>query len=159
MHVRGPAHCGTIPRMRWPWTTSIALCLLLAGCGVDRPAASAVPLPQLEQIDGSMEWRGRLPCADCDGIETALRLRHGNAYDDYQLVEVYLSGDDGLRFAETGMWERQGNLIRVRPDDGGSRVYAVMADGHLRPSYDDGQAIRDRDTIRLQPVAPRSRRP
>jgi copper homeostasis protein (lipoprotein) len=52
---------------------------------------------------------GTLPCADCAGVRTDLRLyRSGNTPSGFALRETYLGTRDGNRsFERTGRWQQQ----------------------------------------------------
>lgn len=125
--------------------------LLLAGC--DGAQHATVPLPQLEQAGGRMQWRGQLPCADCDGIDVQLQLVHAADGDAYRLVEVYRLGDDGVRFVERGHWRRDGDLIRIQAQDGSRRTFALQPDRSLRLSDAHGRAVPDRVRYPLRPLS------
>ncbi len=127
--------------------------LLLGGCGGATPAT--VPLPQLEQAGGRMEWRGLLPCADCDGIQVQLQLLRAAGDDEYRMVEVYLTGDGGARFVEGGRWHRDGDLIRIAGEDGDRRTYALLPDRSLRISDARGRPLPRRERNLLRPLPPR----
>jgi copper homeostasis protein (lipoprotein) len=131
------------------------LVLWLAGCGWDHapvaPAAKALP------SDGRIEWQGLLPCADCDGIQTQLSLLRNGDLRSYTLTETYLAEDGDARFIDNGRWRRDGELLRLRGDSGGVRVYALLPDGRLQPRDDRGRAFLPRDGDFLEPVAVRSR--
>lgn len=133
---------------------ALASLLLLGGCGGAAPAT--VPLPQLEQAGGGrMEWRGLLPCADCEGIQVQLQLRRAAGDDEYRMVEVYLTGDGGARFVEGGRWRRDGDLIRIAGEDGDRRTYVLLPDRSLRISDARGRPLPQRERNLLRPLPPR----
>lgn len=127
--------------------------LLVQGC--TRGPQQTVPLPALERAGGQMAWRGELPCADCDGIDTRLLLRRATDAGQYRLVETFVTGESGARFVDDGGWQRDGDLIRTRGEDGSRRVFALQPDGSLRPSSADGASLPNRETARLRPVSAR----
>ena len=96
--------------MQFPWVRSSILCaslaLLLSGCaassnkGAELQAAS--PASDLAGV-----YEGMLPCADCEGIRTALYLR---ASGTYTRVSHYL-GTDGA-FDDGGKWSLEGGKLR-----------------------------------------------
>ena len=128
----------------------LAACCLLAACDVGRPPASA-PQP-LDGGDGRIEWRGTLPCADCDGIEVQLMLERAGAARRYELVETYMAEEGAARFAETGEWRQQGELIELAGERGVARRYAVLADGRLQPRDARGRAFSRREGDVLVPA-------
>jgi copper homeostasis protein (lipoprotein) len=135
--------------------TALSLCMaafLLAACDVSRVPAEA-PLPAISQEDGRVEWRGVLPCADCDGIETLLVLERRGQARRYDLVETFLAARDGARFAESGQWRMQGAALSLDGEGGASRHYVLLPDGRLQPQDGRGRPFRLRGDV-LLPVEP-----
>lgn len=124
---------------------------LLAACNPARPPAD-VPLPQLEQDEGRVEWRGSMPCADCDGIETLLVLERRGGARRYDLVETFLAEPGGARFAESGQWRQEGGMISLEGESGALRRYALLADGRLQPRDVRGHAFPPREGDYLVPA-------
>ena len=94
------------------------LFLLLAAVatGCMRPDEGA-PLPlRHDAMDaGVAEWRGRLPCADCEAIDTRLVLEQADGHRSYRLVEVYVAVDGSQSFDEAGEWRLDdGAVARIR---------------------------------------------
>lgn len=128
------------------------LCMVLAACGADRVDAPPAAIAPVEKGDASVEWRGRLACADCEGIDTRLMLvRSGNARS-FLLTETYLA-DGGARFVTRGQWQRERNLLRLDSDQGARMAYAVLADGRLQPSDLHGRNVQASTSDVLLPVA------
>ena len=71
-----PPACGTIGGMRRLRTLLFALLLagLATGCGRGPDVDADATLPGLDAGEGAVEWRGSLPCADCQAIDTRLVL-------------------------------------------------------------------------------------
>jgi uncharacterized lipoprotein NlpE involved in copper resistance/heat shock protein HslJ len=104
------------------------VCLLatvLAGC-LPRAAGGAGPLarpPDAHSSRDSLDWAGTyagvLPCADCPGIETRLRLEADGSYEltsryqDRQMAPLSASG----RFA----WNAAGSAIALEAKGGGMK--------------------------------------
>ena len=114
---------------------------VLAGCdgppsGPRDPAASATPA-----ATSRMEFRGRRPCVDCAGIDAWLRLEQEGEVRRYALVERYLATGGERRFEERGDWTSVGDLLRMRSDEGGLRVYARMPDDSLHARASDGAPL------------------
>lgn len=123
------------------------LALWLTGCS--REVTPAVPiLPG----DGQIAWQGLLACVDCEGIQTQLVLVRSGAQRDYTLTETYLAQDGGARFSQSGHWQRERELLRLRGDSGDMRVYALLADGRLQPRDAHGREFRPREADFLVPV-------
>ena len=73
-----------------------------------------------------------LACADCDGIDTRLRLARGNGVvAQYELVEAYLDGEGAEYSREEGRWRRDGRILRLQPTGGGERLYTIDGAGNL----------------------------
>lgn len=136
-------------RLAWPLCLSLAVA---AGCDGGAPAPSPhPPVPPLG--DGpSLQWRGLLACADCDGIDMQLQLQRADARR-YELVELFLVRDGEERFLERGLWTREGQFLRLRADDGATRVFAIEADGRLSVRDPDGE-MPDGPPRLLEPVTP-----
>lgn len=88
-----------------------------------------------------MEFSGERDCVDCDGIESWLRLEQVGKARRYRMVEVYYGHDHDRRFEDTGEWNTQGELLRLRSSLGGERVYARMDDGVLQARGSHGQQL------------------
>ena len=139
-HNRGMPHC--FPR-RYP-QRCLAAVLLLALTACERApsqadAGGAAPdFAGNLQGDAAMEFRGRRPCVDCIGIDAWLRLEQRGGKQRYELVERYLAVDGERRFDDAGEWRAEDDLLRLRSDDGGERVYARMPDDSLLARADKG---------------------
>lgn len=125
-----------------------ALLAGLAGCE-RAPPKPTVPLPALDAGNGRIEWRGVLPCADCDGIQTSLQLQRTGTQRGYRLIEIFVDGNTGARFVDSGHWLREGDLIRTVANDGSPRVYGLNADGALQPRDARGRAFAQHDDALL----------
>lgn len=129
------------------WSAALALAALLAltGCGRDEsdpaestapPAPSADAAPPIDSLDAI--WQGVLPCADCDGIQTRLRLVADAQGRRYELQETYLADDGGEAFAGQGDWSEETSTIHDQPTvvyrldvQGANRWFSVQPDGAL----------------------------
>ncbi|MEO6226596.1 MAG: copper resistance protein NlpE N-terminal domain-containing protein [Thermomonas sp.] len=121
-----------------------AACVLLAlvGCDVGKPASPATTSQAAaSNITSGMEFSGERECVDCDGIESWLRLEQSGKTQRYRMVEVYYGQGHERRFEDTGDWSTQGELLRLRSNQGGERVYARMDDGVLQARGAHGQNI------------------
>nr|WP_278991909.1 copper resistance protein NlpE N-terminal domain-containing protein [Plesiomonas shigelloides] len=79
-------------------------------------------------------YQGVLPCTDCDGIDTRIRLN-----DDGSFVETdtYLQGRSGQLFADYGRWTRQGEKLILTSSNGDVQSYQVRPDSILMLDQDD----------------------
>lgn len=74
-------------------------------------------------LDWEGEYVGVVPCADCEGIATAIRLSQD---ETYSLTMEYL-GKDGNPVKKEGAfaWNDTGNIITLSNVDGGASKYLV----------------------------------
>ena len=131
--------------MSKPLILSLTAWLVLAACGPTPTEPSAPEKPStLTQhsapadaklaavADGhnsanSLDWagvyKGVLPCANCEGIETSLTLKMDNSY---QLSTTYL-GKDAMPFKQQGSfeWDTKGSMIRLLNQKDGPALYKV----------------------------------
>jgi hypothetical protein len=130
-------------------------CLLaasLAGCH-GKPAPQAPAAQARLDVDGEIQWRGAWPCADCDGIDAQLVLRRAGDRNTYSLAETYRLSGQGARFVETGRWQREGALLRLRGDGASMRVYALLADGRLEARDLHGAPLAQASAAPMLPVS------
>lgn len=127
---------------------TLAALLALAGCGRNDtgtdPAATAPPAPASGDATapatsvGDSTWQGVLPCADCDGIQTRLRLVADDQGRRYELQETYLAQDGGEVFEGQGAWTEetavlggQATVVYRLDLEGASRWFSLQPDGAL----------------------------
>ncbi|MFS8137070.1 MAG: copper resistance protein NlpE N-terminal domain-containing protein [Thermomonas sp.] len=123
------------------FATGVVL-LALVGCDVGKPPSpTATPQVGASNSTSGMEFSGERACADCDGIESWLRLEQSGKTQRYRMVEVYLGQGHERRFEDTGQWSAQGDLLRLRSSQGGERTYARMDGGVLQARGAHGQRI------------------
>jgi hypothetical protein len=132
----------------WP------LLAALAGCHGKPPVAATNTAAQARlDVDGEIQWRGAWPCADCDGIDAQLVLRRAGDRNTYSLTETYRVSGRGARFVDTGTWQREGGLVRLRGDGASLRVYALLADGRLEARDTHGAPLHDTTAAPMLPVS------
>lgn len=75
-----------------------------------------------DAIDWEGEYKGIVPCEDCDGIETAIFLGYDNTFTQ-SLLYIGKGGtyESGGIFA----WDKSGNVIELKFDDGSTAKYKV----------------------------------
>lgn len=135
-----------MPFPRWSAALALATLLALAGCGrneTDPAASTAPPTPSADAAPSMAQsldaiWQGVLPCADCDGIQTRLRLLADAQGRRYELQETYLAEDGGEVFDGQGGWSEETAVINGQPTEvyrldvqGASRWFSVQPDGAL----------------------------
>lgn len=128
-----------VPTSRPHRLLPLSLAALLAACGPadrqddsgDAPAGTAVPA---DTGDFDRQWFGVLPCADCDGIQTRLRLLREGDERHFELEERYLGGELVPSFSQQGTWQEGGEaghrLYVLDPDGAGLRLL-LLEDGSL----------------------------
>jgi uncharacterized lipoprotein NlpE involved in copper resistance len=118
-----------IARLRW----SLACCAIaVLACACGDASRTPARTPDAFGTDAVLAWQGVVACADCDGIDTRLRLQRGTgAAAQYQLVEAFLDEAGAEYFREEGRWERQGAILTLHAQAGGVRRYRIEGDGAL----------------------------
>lgn len=78
-------------------------------------------------LDWSGEYHGVLPCADCEGIETTVRL---NQDKTFTITEEYLKKPT-LVIESKGVfnWDKTGLIITLEAEDHLKRSYKVIENG------------------------------
>ena len=104
------------------------LAWLLVACDAG-PGGATATTPATSSV---MEFRGQRPCVDCDGIDAWLRLEQEGEARRFRLIEHYRASGGDRRFEDAGEWVAEGDLLRLRSQDGGERVYARLDDGLLQ---------------------------
>ncbi len=97
------------------WTVGMLVMVILGGC--DNPKQSvAVYKDNLQELKGRDrgeivigEYKGVMPCADCDGIETLISLHKDNTYT---YSSKYLNKSDDV-FVREGKWKLDENIITL----------------------------------------------
>lgn len=73
-----------------------------------------------------MVFEGKLPCADCPGIETTLKLREkdesGNT--NFELISIYTDREPNNKFTETGIYSIENGI----EEDKNAIVYVLNSD-------------------------------
>lgn len=137
-----------MPRVLAPLLV-LAAAVAVAGCsGGDEQAVDAGP----GIGEGVVEWRGSLPCADCEAIDTRLVLEHRDGQRRYRLVEVYVALDGSQSFNEAGEWRLDDALLSLEPATGGLRRYALVGGGALQVRDPAGAVFAGREHDLLQPA-------
>lgn len=79
-------------------------------------------------IDYLGTYKGVIPCADCEGIETVITLNPDESYD---IKETYLGKSDNV-FEDVGSfdWMDDGNRLKLEDTDSNVRFFTV-AEGKL----------------------------
>lgn len=159
-----------MPSNRWSAAILLSALLALAACsrtdtgdGADpAPTASPPAAPAGEPADPGAQaldstWQGVLPCADCDGIQTRLRLVSDAQGRRYELQETFLAGDGGEVFEGQGAWVEESAVIDDQPTvvyrldmQGVGRWFALQPDGALEMLDGEERPMADGVSHRLQ---------
>ena len=100
---------------RFIWTVGLLVMIGIVGC--DNPKQSvAAYKDNLQELKGRDkaeivigEYKGVMPCADCDGIETLISLHPDNTY---KYSSKYLNKSDDV-FVREGKWKLDGNIVTL----------------------------------------------
>ncbi|MDM2944337.1 envelope stress response activation lipoprotein NlpE [Citrobacter sp. Cm038] len=129
-----------------------AACTLFAliGCNNRTEVDVLQPTRAAELKPMQQSWRGILPCADCEGIETSLFLEKDGTWvmnERYQGVR-----DEPSSFASYGTWARTADKL-VLTDSKGEKSY-YRAKGEALEMLDrEGNPIESQFNYTLQPVS------
>ena len=130
----------------------VAACTLfsLIGCNNRTEVEVLQPTRAAELKPMQQSWRGILPCADCEGIETSLFLEKDGTWvmnERYQGVR-----DEPSSFASYGKWARTADKL-VLTDSKGEKSY-YRAKGEALEMLDrEGNPIESQFNYTLQPVS------
>jgi uncharacterized lipoprotein NlpE involved in copper resistance len=105
-------------------------------------APATEPEPVADPAQAAVEalaafYTGKLPCADCDGIQTTLTL-NADPQRSYTLEEVH-EGKQPKTVNSDGTWSVEGNVVTLTGKSGAVK-YQVNADGLVAMNA-DGSAM------------------
>ncbi len=90
-------------------------------------------------LDYAGTYRGVLPCADCEGIETTVTL---SADGTYRMSTRYLGKGDGKVYESSGLYRWDEDGTRITLDGGDGQVYRYfVGEGTLRQLDLEGNRI------------------
>ncbi len=106
---------------------SMMLLMALVSCQGNKPVSTNSPADTEHNASVSLDWngvyKGVLPCADCEGIETTLVL---NSDKTYQLTQLYQGKETtGETLSGTFEWDKSGNIVMLSDIIGASNRYFV----------------------------------
>lgn len=137
----------------------LAAIMAIAASGCDRKAGNAegnkkenietVKVEESKPADYYGTYEGTLPCADCEGIKTTLKI---NDDTTYELRSEYLGKKDGT-FEESGVYRIvSGNVIELITPSSGDKTYYKILDGAVAMSDSTGvtaqRALADQYTLK-----------
>lgn len=122
--------------------------LLLAACSKPvEPVTAPEPQPTEQSpsvatgdnAENALDWagtyQGKLPCADCEGIETTLTL---NADKTYQLTQHYLKEGEQPNVTSGSFSFNTANPSLIQLDDAGDQRVYFVAENYLEARSADG---------------------
>src|SRR5699024_3151433 len=88
-------------------------------------------------------YKGVLPCADCEGIETVITLNDDHTYSK---TSTYLKGENSSEFQEKGVYELNNEtqiitLIPEKDDNSGQSKLYQLEENHLHFLNRDGEKV------------------
>ncbi|MDC0610589.1 copper resistance protein NlpE [Vibrio sp.] len=101
--------------------------------------AKAIPAAK-DNIEWQGTYKGTLPCADCDGIETTLTL---NSDETYTLEENYLGKKDGQIDSKGSFtWDKSGTIVTLQNDKGDTPVEYSVSENQITKLDNNGEPIK-----------------
>ena len=121
----------------------VGFTLGLNSCSTQSDISKEKTLPTGDNTMNSVDWDGTylgiLPCADCEGIQTTLRL---NKDLTYEIKTKYLGTDEKVT-GRTGTfsWNEQGNKITLKVSDNIGPKYYFVGENIIKQLDMDGNQI------------------
>jgi uncharacterized lipoprotein NlpE involved in copper resistance len=103
-------------KINFNYLTIMMAFLLFIGCESDKNEGEEINTIDMHTSENALDWvgayKGILPCADCEGIETVLEL---NDDQTYLLQTRYLGVDEEIQIEEMGIftWDISGQKIQL----------------------------------------------
>ncbi|ALB65705.1 envelope stress response activation lipoprotein NlpE [Cronobacter dublinensis] len=120
----------------------------LFGCHNRAEMQTLVPASAAELKPMQQSWKGVLPCADCEGIETALFLEKDGTW---VMNQRYQGAKGQAVFASYGTWARTADKL-VLTDSQGDKHYFRARGEALEMLDTEGHAIESSLNYRLEPA-------
>jgi len=118
----------------------------LLGCNNRAETQIITPEPMVELKPMQQSYRGVLPCADCEGIETSLFL---NKEGTWVMDQTYLGKNSS--FASYGTWARTADKL-VLTAENGDKIYFLAKDDSLEKLDTEGNPIQSSLNYTLRAV-------
>lgn len=127
----------------------LAGCVLFSLIGCNNRDVEAGQPTQVEELKSMQQsWRGVLPCADCEGIETSLFLEKDGSW---VMSQRYLGAKEPAVFASYGRWARTADKLTLTDSDGEKTWFRATGDA-LEMLDTEGNPIESTLNYTLQPV-------
>ncbi|MCK7553672.1 copper resistance protein NlpE N-terminal domain-containing protein [Chitinophaga sedimenti] len=112
------------------------LAFTLLACNGSAPKSGATPAPDALKQAAAANWKGEIPCADCEGIAYLLQLQPN---DTFYERSIYL-GKPGDAFVDKGTWEMSADsLVTLHNISGQTKFLAYR--GEKLEILDQGRQI------------------
>ena len=90
-------------------------------------------------LDWDGVYRGSLPCADCEGIETTVELKKDMSF---KTKTIYVGKSDSVHETTGKMsWNEKGNTVTLTPSDNSQATQYFVGEGVLTQLDKDGTKI------------------
>lgn len=83
----------------------------------------------LNSLDWAGVYKGTLPCADCEGIVTEIRLDNDNTYE--KVTEYLGKGNDKFRVTGTFEWDEQGGKVKLIDESANTDQWFQVGENRL----------------------------
>jgi copper homeostasis protein (lipoprotein) len=130
--------------------SAVAACSLFAlfGCNNRAEMQTLQPTQAAELKPMQQSYKGLLPCADCEGIETSLFLEKDGTW---VMNQRYQGAKSPAVFASYGSWARTADKLVLTESDGEKMYFRPKGDG-LEMLDREGQAIESQFNYTLKPT-------
>ncbi len=93
------------------------IAIIFSGCNCMEKSNSVIDgHNSRNSLDWAGSYKGVLPCADCEGIETTITLNYDNSFSK---SEIYLKNKEKSEFSGKGdiEWDKNGNIITLKSNN------------------------------------------
>jgi copper homeostasis protein (lipoprotein) len=130
--------------------------ILLLSCQTQKTTTSDNASEEMKNPDAAhtsqnvLDWdgvyRGVLPCADCEGIQTTVELKKDLSF---KTKTIYLGKSDSVYEANGKIsWNEKGNAITLTPSDKGEATQYFVGEGVLTQLDKQGNKIKSDNATR-----------
>ena len=131
------------------WSVIAASTLFaLIGCNNRAEMQTLQPTQSEELKPMQQSWRGVLPCADCEGIETTLYLEKAGSW---VMNQRYQGAKEPSSFATYGKWARTAEKLILTDSEGEKTYFRAKGEG-MEMLDREGNPIESQFNYTLAPV-------
>ena len=131
-----------------PAAAALLSMLALFGCNNRAEVQTLQPASSAELKPMQQSWRGILPCADCEGIETSLFLETDGTW---VMNERYQGAREPTVIASWGTWERTAGKLVLTDSEGEKRYFHAKGE-QLEMLDREGKPVSSSLNYTLSPV-------